>query len=201
MSSKPVAPERYIIRQVSSLDELREAFAVIGAQFSPPIPPEDKRLDDLVRRYPQDRSLMLLVQREGRIIGGALGFGSTLRILGPEPSARGKGLGRRLLQTFEVAAMRLGMRTLNLGADEAKGFYLRLGYHGKSSLHKELPAPSRVQDVRLKRLERLIGNLEVGQTVTTDAMGQVPSLFRSEGISASPAQASAPEDSVERCIG
>ena len=119
---------------------------------------------------------MLVVEKDGRIIGGALGFRSTLRIIGLEPSARGKGLGRRLLQTFELAAMRRGVRTISLGADEAKGFYLRMGYHGKSSLHKELPAPSRVQDLRLKRLELLFGNLEVGQIVQTDAIGKIPSL-------------------------
>ncbi len=120
---------------------------------------------------------MLVVEKDGRIIGGVLGFGSILRILGLEPSARGRGLGRRLLQTFEVAAMRRGVSTISLGADEAKGFYLRQGYHGKSSLHKELPAPSRMQDLRLKRLDPLIGNLEVGQIVTTDVAGKVPPLL------------------------
>ncbi len=177
MQNGPVAQERYTLRQVASVEELREAFAVIGAQFTPPLPREDRRFDDLVRRYPQDRRLMLVVEREGRIVGGALGFGSTLRLLGLEPSARGKGLGRRLVQTFEVAAMRCGVRTISLGADEAKGFYLRLGYHGKSLLLKELPGPSRVQAVRLKRLVSLIGDLEVGQIVMVDGMGKVPPLF------------------------
>lgn len=176
MQNNSVAQERYTIRQVSSAEELGEALAVLGAQFSPPIPRGDRRLDDLVHRYPQDHSLMLVVEREGRIIGGALGFGSTLRIIALEPSARGKGLGRRLLQTFEVAAMRLGVCTISLGADEARGFYLRMGYHGKSMMSKDLPAPSRAQEVRLKRLESSIGDLEVGQIVKTDDTGRVPPL-------------------------
>lgn len=176
MENNLVAHESYTIRQVSSVEELGEALAVLGAQFTPPISRGDRRVDDLVRHYPQDRSLMLIAEKEGRIIGGALGFGSTLRIIALEPSARGKGLGRRLLQTFEVAAMRLGVSTISLGADEAKGFYLRRGYHGKSMMSKNLPAQSRVQEVRLKRLESSIGELEAGQVIRTDDTGHVPPL-------------------------
>ncbi len=177
MTNSSVSQKSYTIRKVASLDELREAFAVIGAQFTPPIPRGDRRLDDLVRNFPQDRSLMLIAERDGQIIGGALGFQSTLRIIGLEPSATGKGLGRRLMQTFEIAAMRRGVCAISLGADEAKSFYQRLGYQGKASLHKELPRPSRVQERRFKRLESQIGNLEVGQTVKTDVTGKVPPLF------------------------
>lgn len=177
MTSSPISQESYTMREVASIDELREAFAVIGTQFAPPIPRGDRRLDDLVQNYPQDRSMMLIAERDGQIIGGALGFKSTLRIIGLDPPARGKGLGRRLMQMFEIAAMRRGICAISLGADKANGFFIRLGYHGKSSLHKELPRPSRVQDLRLKRLESQIGNLEVGQTVKTDVTGKVPSLF------------------------
>jgi hypothetical protein len=52
-----------------------------------------------------------------------------------------------------------------------------MGYHGKSSMHKELPLPGRVLELRLKKLETKLGDLEVGQVVWTDEMGKIPSLF------------------------
>ncbi len=119
---------------------------------------------------------MLVVEKDGWIVGGALGFESTLRIIALEPSARGKGLGRRLLQTFEVAAMRKGLTMISLATDTAKEFYLRMGFHGKSSLHKELPLPGRAHDLLIKRLEPLVGDLETGQVVTTDTSGRIPPL-------------------------
>ena len=164
------------IRRVSSIDELYDVFETIGRQFTPPIARDDRRVNELVRRFPADRALMLLVESEGRIIGGVLGFGSTLRVIGLEPEVRGKGLGRRLLQTFEVAAMRHGVRELSLGAEEAKGFYLKLGYRGKSSMHKQFPLPGRVSELRLQRLEQVVGDLEAGTVVPVESGGRVPSL-------------------------
>lgn len=121
---------------------------------------------------------MLVAERDGRIVGGALGSSNVLRIIALEPGARRKGLGRRLIQTYEVGAMRRGVQTISLGAIEgAKGFYLRMGYHGKSSMHKELPLPGRVLEFRLHKLEALVGDLEAGQVVRTDASGKVPPLF------------------------
>jgi len=164
------------IRRVRSVEELRDVFEVLGRLFTPRIERDDRRIDDLVRRYPIDRPLMLLVESSDRIIGGALGFSSTLRIIGLDPKFRGLGLGRRLLQTFEVAAMRHGVRELSLGAEEAKGFYLRLGYKGKSSMHKQFPLPGRVAELRLRKLEQLAGDLESGGAVPVEDGGRVPSL-------------------------
>ncbi|HVL39855.1 MAG TPA: GNAT family N-acetyltransferase [Fimbriimonadaceae bacterium] len=165
------------IRRVANLDELRDTFEVIGQQFSPPIGRDDSRIDRLVRDFPSDRPLMLVVEHDGRIIGGALGFGSTLRIIGIEEWARGRGLGRRLLQTFEVAAMRHGVQEISLGAEDARGFYQRQGYRGKSSMHKQLALPGAVRDLRLRKLERTIGDLDVGAPVPLSDDGRVPSLL------------------------
>lgn len=51
-----------------------------------------------------------------------------------------------------------------------------MGYHGKSMMSKDLPAPNRAREVQLKRLESSIGNLQVGQIVKTDDTGHVPPL-------------------------
>jgi predicted N-acetyltransferase YhbS len=170
--------QSYVIRRVGSIEDLKRAFEVLGAQFTPPIAAEDRVFQDLVDHYPQDRRLMLVAEQDGQIAGGALGFGSTLRILALKPEARGKGLGRRLIQTYEVAAMRHGVRTISLGAvEQQKGFYERMGYRGKSSMHKELPLPGRVLELRLRNLEALLGDLEAGQVVRTDVTGKLPPLF------------------------
>lgn len=167
----------YTIRRVASIGELREALDVLGSQFSPPIQLEDRRFQQLVQAFPKDRSLMLIVLKDGRIVGGALGFKTTLRIIALKPEARGTGLGRRLLQTFEVAAMRHGLGGIGLGTDnEVKGFYIRMGYRGKSSMHKEFPLPGRVRELRLRKLEASVGDLEVGQPIQLDASGRIPAL-------------------------
>jgi GNAT superfamily N-acetyltransferase len=106
-------------------------------------------LVELARRFPADRSLMLLAEHQGRIVGGALAFrtdpaspagGVTLRIIGLAPAYRGKGLGRRLPEEVEAAATRLGALEISPGASGLeRGFYLRLGHAGRTRLRKQLP--------------------------------------------------------------
>lgn len=162
------------IRRVATKEELRRVYDVLGSQFDPPSTHTDRaRFDDLERRFEEDRPLMLVAERDGVVVGGALGFrnsgGVTLRVIAIEPSARGHGLGRRLLQTFEVAAMELGARGIALGASaDSKGFYVRLGYHGRSSMHKELPLPGRILELRLRALNAALGDLDAGSPVPTD---------------------------------
>ena len=178
MNQDKAGCESYTIRLVASLAELKEALAVLGAQFTPPIDDEDRVFVDLLEHYPQDRQLMVVAKKEGRVVVVALGFGNILRVIALEPEVRGKGLGRRLIQTFEVGAMRRGVRMISLGAvEQAKDFYARMGYRGKSSMHKEMPLPGRVLELRLRKLEALVGDLEVGQVVQVDQTGKVPTLF------------------------
>ena len=178
MNGSKIDRECYIIRQVASVKELHEVFVILGAQFAPPIPRTDRVFADLVNHYPQDRRLMLVAEKDGQIVGGVLGFENILRIIALVPAERGKGLGRRLIQTFEIGAMQRGIRTISLGAKEgAKGFYVRMGYRGKTSMHKDLPLPGRVLDFRLKKLKAMIGDLEAGQVVQTDETGKVPPLL------------------------
>ena len=164
---------RYVLRPVTSLLELTEAFDLIAAQITPPVTHADRRFRELARRFPEDRALMLVAEDQGRIVGGALAFrkvsqggsGVTLRIIGLEPSARGHGLGRRLMQALELEAGRLGAPAINLGgaSGSIKGFYARLGYAGRGTmLSKGLPLPGRFLEVRLQKLQGAGGDSRVG---------------------------------------
>ena len=168
----------YLFRHVASPEELRTVYDILGTQFSPSFTHENCSFNDLASHYPKDRQMMLVVENEGRIIGGALGFGNTLRIIAITPSYRGLGLGRRLIQTFEVVAMRKEVRMVALVAHpDTVDFYTKMGYRGKRGRSKELPLPGRVLEFRLRKWEEKIGNLEEGQVVCIDETGKVPSLF------------------------
>ena len=168
----------YLIRYVASPDELKTTFDILGAQFTPPYTHENRIFKDLANNYPNDRQLMLVVKYEGQVIGGALGFGSTLRIIAVVPEHRGKGLGRRLIQTFEVGAMRKQERMVSLGSHpDAVGFYTKMGYRGKTGRSKELPLPGRVTEFRLRKWGEKLGDLQVGQLVIPDETGKIPPLF------------------------
>ena len=136
-----------IVRPVASLDELAEVFDIIGAHLPQHLTHQDRRFADLVARFPEDRSLMLVVEDRGRLVGGALAFrrdprGVTLRIIGLDPSVRGTGLGHRLVEQIEEEAAHLGVAMISLGADEAVGFYAHLGYaEAGGAWHKRLGPP------------------------------------------------------------
>jgi GNAT superfamily N-acetyltransferase len=145
---------RDVIRPVASLQELAQVFDLAGAQLPQPLTRQDRRLAELARRFPADRPLMLVAEGQDRIVGGALAFrtnpaapagGVTPRLIGLVPAHRGKGLGRRLLEAVEGAALRLGALEISLGASGAeRGFYLRMGYTGRARLRKQLPLSSAV---------------------------------------------------------
>ena len=93
----------YCIRQVRSIDELKSTWEVVAAPFRHKLKDEERHLADHVDRFSTCRELMLVVEHDGEIIGGALGHDGSLCIMTLAVRHRGKGLGRRLLQTFEVA--------------------------------------------------------------------------------------------------
>ncbi|MET9021783.1 GNAT family N-acetyltransferase [Actinopolymorpha sp. NPDC004070] len=150
----------YVIRSVESEQELVRSFDVLGAQFPRPLTHQDRRFTDLARRFPQDRSMMLIAEDEEQVVGGALAFRAgeggpscdvTLRIIALLPEHRGKGLGRQLVECIEQEAARLGVRGIGLGADEAVGFYQHLGYRGKGGMYKALPLSSTHSDAHTRR--------------------------------------------------
>lgn len=164
------------IRPVRSPEELAAVFDALGAELPEPITHDDRRFADLARRYPADRELMVLAEDvDHRVVGGALAFRgedggrhATLRIIAVAAAVRYRGLGRALVDRVEAAAAGLGVETISLGArPEVRGFYLRLGYTGRSGMHKSLPgsavtrygdASGRRQalaDLRARRAQRL----------------------------------------------
>ncbi|HEY6740163.1 MAG TPA: GNAT family N-acetyltransferase [Actinopolymorphaceae bacterium] len=143
-SSRPYAGDEGrsgpTIRPVVSRAELVAVFDALGSLIDPPFDHHDRRLEDLDRRFPEDAALMLLVA-------------DTLA-----PELRGRGLGRRLVERIEHEALELGVREICPGAlDEARGFYLRLGYRGRRGMSKQLPssAATPTGDERRRRLAEL----------------------------------------------
>jgi GNAT superfamily N-acetyltransferase len=142
---------RYAIRPVASLQELTQVFDLVGAQLPRRLTRRDRRFTDLARHFPADRSLMLVAEDQGRIAGAALAFrtdpaspacGVTLRLIAVTPAYRGKGLGRRLFEEVEAAAIQLGILEISLGASGAEcGFYLRMGYRGRARCASSSPSP------------------------------------------------------------
>jgi GNAT superfamily N-acetyltransferase len=128
------------IRAVESIEELARVERVIAAQFpvrrGAPSHGEAMR----VSRFGVDRPLMLLVERDGEIVGGALAFradsGVKVDVIALTPEARGQGIGRQLMERIEKEAMRFGARQIYLGGANAenRGFYWRLGFAGRRSL-------------------------------------------------------------------
>lgn len=129
-----------VIRRVATRAELAAAFGAIGAQFEPAITSADRRGADLDRRFDEDQSMMLVVC-DPSIAGGALAFRTkngdvTLRIIGLPDHLRRRGLGRRLVEQLTAAASALGCRSVSVGGitAETRGFYERLGFHGRRSM-------------------------------------------------------------------
>lgn len=155
-----MSSDQVVVRRVRSAAELVLAFDVVGAQFSPAFTSADARFRDLARRWPEDRPLMIVAEDQGRVVGGALGFragngAALLRTIGLDPAVRMQGLGRRLIEAVVMEAMAFGCLAVVAGGVEAgtKGFYERLGFHGRgSTMRRDLPPPGRVRDLRLRRL-------------------------------------------------
>lgn len=152
---------RYVIRQVTSLEELRRVFDLIGAQATPTISHEDRRFTELARRFPEDRSLMLVAENpEGRTVGGLLacrrGSGVTPRAIALEHGVPRDELMTRLLKTLEIEARRLGADEIfEGGVGNNRSLYERLGYLRRNPMTRRLlPLPGRAREALLRRLAR-----------------------------------------------
>src|SRR5206468_8937657 len=116
------------------------AFELIGARRVPALE-QDRYFLQVARRFGEDRSLMLVAELGGQIIGAGFAFrrcsqpggAVTLRDVAVLPPHDGTGLQRRLIRTIERAAMRLGAEAVNLGGATGaeRGFYLGMGYRGR----------------------------------------------------------------------
>jgi GNAT superfamily N-acetyltransferase len=167
-------PKRFVIRYVRSPEELRDLWSAITTIFGNPAMGKRRVFDD----FDANRTTMLVVEHEGRIIGGTV----QLRLMAIEPWARGIGLGRRLVQTVEGELVAQGRPSLTAHADpENKGFFLRIGYaergQSKRHMYKGVPVSPRLLERRLALWRRRAGDLDRGVLVEVDPeTGKVPPL-------------------------
>jgi GNAT superfamily N-acetyltransferase len=145
------------------LAELLAIHAAIGRQFNETWTGNDRRLDEPRRRFLTDRELMVAIADGEAVRGGVIAFGDervTIRGIGVDAAIRGFGVGRRLLEIVEAQALLRGARAISLGAaDDARGFYEKMGYRGRRAMReKQLPPPGAVRDrlVARARLELLV---------------------------------------------
>ena len=149
---------RYAIRQVTSPEELVRAFDFIGALATPAVTHEDRRFQELARRFAEDRPLMLVVEDRGRIVGGMLacrrGSSVTPRAAGLGPGVPHDELVDRLLDVIEIEAVQLGASEVyEGGVADARDLYERRGYRGRNPMVKHLlPLPGRAREARLRRI-------------------------------------------------
>ena len=152
------APASYLLRPVSSLEELTMVYDFIGAQGTPPATHDDRRFSELIRRFSEDRSLMLVVEAGNRVVGGLLacrrGSSVTPRAIGLAPGLPQEDLMTRLFQTLETEARRLGASEIyEGGVGDLRDFYERRGYFGRNPMTKQpLPLPGRAREALLRRL-------------------------------------------------
>ena len=168
--------QHYKIREICSVDELMIVYDLIVAQIVYEIS-VDRHRSDLRKYYDRNRHLMLMLEYDSEVIGGALGYGSSLFAIAIVPEHRGIGLGTRIMQTFEYSAMTHGLNSISLGAyPDEKGFFTKLGYMGrKVSLIKDFPRPGRVTELKLQKLHSEIGDLRLGHNVVIDG-DRIPPL-------------------------
>lgn len=179
------AAEQFVIRRIVSAEELARAVDVAGAQVTPQVTSGDRRAVDLFRRLDEDGPLLVAAFSGVTVLGAALAFRPddglcALRLIGLVPWARGRGLGRFLLEIVELEAMAVGCISVTAGGvgPESKGFYERLGFTGRhSTMSKQLPLPGRLRDLRIARLRAAAGDLQLGAPVLPNSdTGRVPSL-------------------------
>ncbi len=135
------------VRSIDSVEDLVRVDQVIAARFPPRRSAPSHGLDELKARFAEDRSLMLVAESDGEIVGGALAFrvGVAVKVdvVALKPDVRRLGIGRRFMETIEIEAIRLGTRALYLGGANAenRAFYWRLGFARRRSLmQKALPS-------------------------------------------------------------
>ena len=99
------------VRPIASLAELARLVSVITAQFPPRRGTPSHGTDVLRRRFAEDRSLMLVAERDGVIVGGALalraGGAVKIEVIALAREARRSGIGRELIERIEDGAMRV----------------------------------------------------------------------------------------------
>lgn len=110
---------RDTIRTSNSMDYPASVIERVVGNFSP----------DAILRLMGSRVVWIALQN-GETVGTASLDGDMARTVFVSPTAQGRGIGRRLMQTVEVAASENGIKVLRVPASlTARDFYARLGYN------------------------------------------------------------------------
>ena len=135
------------IRTYAPADEA--AVVDLWMRVFPDDPPRNAPQAVIARKQRVQPDLFLVAEAQGRILGAVVagydGVRGWVHHLAVEPTARGRGVGRRLMDEAERRLASLGCVKLNLqvreGNESAVRFYARLGYavEERVSLGKELP--------------------------------------------------------------
>lgn len=166
------------LRTVASLEELAEVFDLVGSQFDPSFDRTDEhRFGDLRNAFPKGRELLLVAEAERGVVGGALGFtndgvNTTLRALAVKEEHRRQGIGRSLLGSFEDGVRLCGAETINLGASDAVGFYVRHGYQTLLMLQWVFDA-----SIYEAEVNALLAGPLAGMTHRRGSFRDIPQLF------------------------
>jgi GNAT superfamily N-acetyltransferase len=148
-----------VIRPVASPRELARAFELIGARRAQALE-QDRYFLQLACRFPSDRPLMLVAERDGQLIGAGFAFRKdsssecrtvTLRNVAVRPPYRGLGLERRLIQRIEDGAAGLGVTRVILGGPRGaeRQLFESMGYRGRHQggfMGKQLPLTPQQRD-------------------------------------------------------
>lgn len=167
---QPVPIASVVVRECREVSELEDLYLAIGRQFGDSWDVSDRRLDEPRLRFENDRQLMLALWDGTSVRGGVIAFGEdvvTVRAIGIDVELRGHGHGRRLLELIEARALVRGSRRIALGAaEQARGFYERMGYRGKHAMRsKELPPMGAVRSRLVARAAAQLEQLSSGLPV------------------------------------
>jgi len=163
--------DRLILRECRDESDLEQLYLAIGRQFAGEWQATDRHLEEPRRRFDTDHELMLALVDSSGIRGGVIACGDdevTVRALGIDAELRGDGHGRRLLELIGARALVRGARRIILGsADEAAGFYEKMGYRGKRTMReKQLPPPGAVRSRLVERAAGVLEHLPTGLEVS-----------------------------------
>jgi carbonic anhydrase len=128
-------PEPVLVRTASDLDEVRALFQEYADSlpFALDFQGFDRELAELPGAYAAPRGALLLVRGEGCVGLRPLDGGACeMKRLYVRPSARGRGVGRLLVEAVVAEARRLGYARMRLdttpGMERAQALYEQLGF-------------------------------------------------------------------------
>ena len=135
------------IRPYIASDE--KAVAALWREVFPDAPAWNEPEKDIKRKLTVQREFFLVAVDGGKLIGTAMagfdGHRGWVYYVAVSPSHRRRGVGAALMQRVEKDLVEFGCPKLNLQVrssnEEAKGFYIRLGYQveDRISMAKRLP--------------------------------------------------------------